>query len=573
MKTNMIKGLIVTALVLMLSACNLSGGGGGGGAGPGTPQPLGSIGATHPTDGVTTDDTTPLRWDAVTGAVRYEYQLVERFNAVTSNPNDVTTAPISAVDGRGGFGYPADAPLGNGVEYIWRMRAIGTGEATEWTEPATFTVTWDVNGPAEGIRFVGELEYLRDSVANNITGFASGTYRLGGDIDLSTVPDWEPIGTQSPPRPFTGTFDGADFTISGLTINDNTADYQGLFGDVNGGTITRVRLSNVRIAAGGHVGGLAGLIRSGAQVTQSHIVGTSTISGSGNNVGGLVGQVLGSGTAVESSSSSADVSNTAQATGGLVGDVDGGAISNNSRATGTVSGSDQVGGLVGYLRNAGSIRGSYGAAIVSGNNSVGGLLGRLENGSAVEHSYSIGPAFPTVGVSGTGTAGGLVGLVFNGSTVRYSHADVVVSGSTAGGLIGTMTNPNTATMNTLFDSYATGVVVGTGGGDIGGLVGSIHTTSVERSYATGRVQGAASNFGGLVGNLITTANLGTIARVDNGFYDEDTTEQVDTGKGERRTTTAMQTQGTFTGWDFTGIWRIDSAINDGYPYLVANPPQ
>lgn len=569
MKTNMIKGLIVTALVVTLSACDLSGGGGGSGDGGGVSQPLGSIGVTHPADGVTTDDTTPLRWDAVTGAVRYEYQFVESVDPVTSAPNDVTTAPVSTVDGRGGFGYPADMPLENGTEYIWRMRAIGTGEATAWTEPATFTVTWGVNGPADGIRFAEELAYLRDAVNNNTTGFAAGNYRLGGDIDLSTVPDWEPIGTRFPLRPFTGTFDGADFTISGLTINDNTADYQGLFGDVNGGIITRVRLSNVQITAGGHVGGLAGRIYSGARVTHSRIDETSTISGSGNNVGGLVGQVLVGGTAVESSTSSAEVSNTAQATGGLVGEVDSGAISNshaNGVVTGIGTGADQVGGLAGYVRNAGSIRGSHADAIVSGNNSVGGLLGRLENGSEVSNSNTTG----SVTVSGTGTAGGLVGFVFNNSTVRRSHANVGVSGSTAGGLIGTMSNPTTASRNTLFNSYATGVVEGTGGGDVGGLVGSIHTTSVERSYATGNVQGNASNFGGLVGELVATTNSATVI---NGFYDADTTGQVDTGKGEPRTTTEMQTQGSFTGWDFTGIWAIDSAINDGYPLLQDNPPR
>jgi hypothetical protein len=34
----------------------------------------------------------------------------------------------------------------------------------------------------------------------------------------------------------------------------------------------------------------------------------------------------------------------------------------------------------------------------------------------------------------------------------------------------------------------------------------------------------------------------------------------------------MKTQGTFTGWDFVNIWKIDPNANDGYPYLRNNPP-
>ena len=39
-----------------------------------------------------------------------------------------------------------------------------------------------------------------------------------------------------------------------------------------------------------------------------------------------------------------------------------------------------------------------------------------------------------------------------------------------------------------------------------------------------------------------------------------------------KSTSQMKTQGTFTGWDFVNIWKIDPNANDGYPYLRNNPP-
>ena len=39
-----------------------------------------------------------------------------------------------------------------------------------------------------------------------------------------------------------------------------------------------------------------------------------------------------------------------------------------------------------------------------------------------------------------------------------------------------------------------------------------------------------------------------------------------------KSTTQMKTQATFSGWDFVNIWAIKSYVNDGYPYLINNPP-
>ena len=63
---------------------------------------------------------------------------------------------------------------------------------------------------------------------DNIRLNLAGDYVLGADIDLSSVPNWVPIGDST--TPFTGTLDFSGYSISGLTISRDTTDYVGLFG-------------------------------------------------------------------------------------------------------------------------------------------------------------------------------------------------------------------------------------------------------------------------------------------------------------------------------------------------------
>jgi len=116
------------------------------------------------------------------------------------------------------------------------------------------------------------------------------------------------------------------------------------------------------------------------------------------------------------------------------------------------------------------------------------------------------------------------------------------------------------------NSYATGnVSVGNNSGlYMGGLVGdngyNTTNTIVENCYATGIVSGTGSYVGGLVGR-----NPGSVTA---SYYNSETSEQSDTGKGTPKTTAAMKTQATFEDWDFIDIWGIGAGKNDGYPYLL-----
>jgi len=157
-------------------------------------------------------------------------------------------------------------------------------------------------------------------------------------------------------------------------------------------------------------------------------------------------------------------------------------------------------------------------ATIYGYGSVGALAGSLEVGASLEKCFSTGY------VSGTTFVGGLVGYA-DGITITncYSEANVWAA-EFMGGLIGSLGGGGTAT----------------------------------NCYSTGAVSMLGPS-GGLVGN-----NGGTIT---NCFYDTNTSGQGDTGNGTPKTTLEMQTQNTFTGWDFTTtpVWSFSTGGH--YPFL------
>ena len=229
-----------------------------------------------------------------------------------------------------------------------------------------------------------------------------------------------------------------------------------------------------------------------------------------------------------------DVSIKGRHAGALAGWLYGSVI--NCYSTGNVEGSG--GGLVSLMdalngSNA-SIANSYSTANVRGQSGLGGLVGQ-NGGKGISNSYATG------NVQATGSPGSNSGSI--------------------GGLVGTNNGP-------IINSYATGDVQGENG--VGGLAGT-NSGSITNSYSTGSVTKTSTgdplmdNFTN-VGGLTSTGN-GTVS---NSYYDSETSGQSDTGRGTPKTTEEMKTQSTYTGWNFTNIWGIDSETNDGYPFLQEN---
>ena len=126
---------------------------------------------------------------------------------------------------------------------------------------------------------------------NSGKNFSDTYFKLGGDIDMSGVPAFDPIGRYDS-KPFCGHFDGQSHTISGLTVNIDANNNIGLFGRVEG-SVSHLTLSGASITGSSCVGGIAAsLFNTGSSLTDCHVVSTviTDISQSNNfYVGAIVG--------------------------------------------------------------------------------------------------------------------------------------------------------------------------------------------------------------------------------------------------------------------------------------------
>jgi hypothetical protein len=167
------------------------------------------------------------------------------------------------------------------------------------------------------------------------------------NLDISSIANWTPIGSDV--KLFSGTYDGAGHTVSGLNYTGN-ANYIGLFGYIYG-TVKNLGVINVNIvSAGQNAGGLAGT--NCKDLSNCYTTGRIEYNGSGNRcylVGGLVGTSSGN---IYNCYSTCDVSSSATVgsvgVGGLVGNGGNPSIViTNCFAVGTVSGGMWLGELIG----------------------------------------------------------------------------------------------------------------------------------------------------------------------------------------------------------------------------------
>ena len=223
---------------------------------------------------------------------------------------------------------------------------------------------------------------LTDGTAQNAAACAV----LTTNIDL-TGEAWTPIGSES--NPYTGTFDGAGFTISGMTL-ENAESYSGLFGNVTGtvrdftvtGTIT-ITGSEAVSKVGGAVGSL-GIATAGGTVSGVTSDVDITVSAGNDHIGGVVGSMPeNSSPTVENCVYTGDINITVAAgsVAGVVGYIRTGTIQNCANQGGiSVSGSGDgsVGGILGYCNNKSiKITACYNTGIISasGTANVGAIVG------------------------------------------------------------------------------------------------------------------------------------------------------------------------------------------------------
>lgn len=269
---------------------------------------------------------------------------------------------------------------------------------------------------------------------------------------------------------------------------------------------------------------------------------------------------------------------------GLFAFTDGASIKNVTLTNLNIVGDQYIGALIGFSKST-LVSNCFVSGTIRGNNDVGGLVGRIEDNSFVTACQSL------VIVIGDHYVGGLAGHQFSSLVTLCNSRGSVIGSSFVSGLIGrsiesTISKSRTSAkvtgdnwvggiagfqfMSAVIDCYSVGRITGR---DIfvGGLIGRSTNSTTLNSFSAGSVGGTAFDIGGLTGK----DDFGEISRC---YWDIETCGLDYSAGGEGRTTEDMTfpyAADIYVDWDFTEIWRADSdyLMNNGYPYLICNPPQ
>lgn len=373
----------------------------------------------------------------------------------------------------------------------------------------------------KGYMWVEDVEQLQ-AINTNL----GGNYALRNSIDATSTDNggegFKPIGLDEigklKDNGFTGKFDGIDYNIFGLTINNNYTNV-GLFGGTNGATINNVTLVGGSIIGGAHVGAVVGSALNGTVIT--NVVNSASVSGSdntaGDNIGGVVGVAYNS--TITNAVNTGAIDGKNNNVGGLVGLLENGStLDGNSYNLGDVSGDGyNVGGLVGHAVNSTIGDGTnlvYNRMDVTGAYNVGGIVGNM-TASTVQNAEN----------SGNVTASGSLTDEYNyhtdianknnlpaGSSLYNGIVSIDVNVANVGGIAGSSSDSSTIKDVTNTGDVSSGKGNDTENvndqeydyeyytaGNVGGIVGSAADTNITNATNRENEIRGAHNVGGVVG--------------------------------------------------------------------------
>ena len=279
---------------------------------------------------------------------------------------------------------------------------------------------------------------------NEKEGELNAWAELKKDIDLENT-SWTPIAYNYE-HPYSGTFDGNNHTISGLSINNSSTNYGyfGLFGAVGeGGTVTNLTVEgSITVNSGSNVRAGGVVASNDGDVSNCTSEVAITVEANIAYIGGIIGSNAGN---VSNCTNKTDITVTADTAyiGGVIG-FNGGSLTNCSNS-GAVAGTGQT---------------AYVGGIVGSNNHTESVMGSVEN------CYNTGTV---TAIGSNAVAGGVAGI--NLKTVSSCYNTGTVTGTTAGGVVGA--NSYGTTPGTVTSCYNVGKVAASSEGTtIGGVVGA-----------------------------------------------------------------------------------------------------
>ncbi|HIZ31033.1 MAG TPA: hypothetical protein H9813_07395 [Candidatus Fournierella merdipullorum] len=254
---------------------------------------------------------------------------------------------------------------------------------------------YDENGFAEGGHFqpavlaadgvyeisnAGQLFWFGQKVAEAEAN-ATLNARLTTDITIPAGREWTPIAAGKYGVPYTGTFNGQSYAITGLTVSAASTM------NVSSGLVKT-------LGAGGVVKNLT--LRNASIVPPS----------------GYAGAVCGAnyGTIENCFAEGGQIGVTAMYGGGVTGENAGTILCCGSSATVNSASGNTIGGIAGI--NSGTIQNCWNTGAVTGGWYVGGIAGEAATGSSIANCYNTGAVASTL-PGFESTAGGIAGAVFS----------------------------------------------------------------------------------------------------------------------------------------------------------------
>ncbi len=445
-----------------------------------------------------------------------------------------------------------------------------------------------------------EVQAVKDNPAS--------VFKVGSDIDLSSIANFIPIGGCSgdytcgngADDPFTGSFDGDGYCISNLTI-DTDKNRVGFFGNVEtNAVITNIKFEDASVKvekSGSALRSVGGVVGSASDGTASYNLSISNIDFHGevkasqvgvfavSRIGGLVG--YGSYSKISNLyfkkesvlDSSVGVGGTSI---GHVGGVFGsgfytqilgevksqGAILTKNEGGSTIV----IGGITGYnythVASTRYLMGSYASISINQvggglSYQVGGLVGYSLSRN-ISQSYSKG----NISISSDGTVrdvalGSNFGVSISDSYITGGQININTSGPVSG--VGFMSGGVTGLFNRNFVANSSMIINGTPT-RIGSFLGQAGVSDIRDSFVLNSpiptYSGADS--GSFVGSISVAGNL------TNNFISGDITEtgtlNGNTAPGSIVASDVLgnDTHPVFTNWDFATVWEV---VPGGLPKL------
>ena len=275
--------------------------------------------------------------------------------------------------------------------------AVTLAVQTAWDGETYTPPQKDADGKTYLIGSPDELMWFNQNAKMTDSARLTADICINEDVtaDTASLYKWTPISNYD--KRYTGSFDGAGHTVSGLYIvTTNGTKGIGMFGYAGKDS----KISNLTLAdsiitgIAKYIGGIAG---DAYDMQNCHVLKSVTVTGT-------------------------------QYVGGVAGYVDH-SISKCSNAATVTASSSYVGGVTGYMFGE-TMLACYNSGTITGASLVGGLAGVLYSGGTIDSCYNTGTVKATKGV-----AGGLLGS-FRSGTLTNSYTSTLSEAKSAGSVAG-----------------------------------------------------------------------------------------------------------------------------------------